>query len=117
MPQHPLPACKYEVDNILFNFNIGLFLMQFDIFLHADNFFFSQEREIILKVLHGGSIKGDNNSRKKTLDDILPFLSPEMKDIPIEKHVWFQTLQEQNLPATHNRERRRLYFQVSLQGW
>ena len=113
MPQHPLPACKYEVDNILFNFNIGLFLMQFDIFLHADNFFFSQEREIILKVLHGGSIKGDNNSRKQTLDDILPFLSPEMKDIPIEKHVWFKTLQDQKLPAIHNINSWCPRFQVS----
>ena len=74
MPQHPLPACKYEVYNILFDFNIGLFLMRFDIFLHADHFFFNQEREIIIKGHPGGGIKGDDNSHKQTLDDVLSFL-------------------------------------------
>ena len=34
------------MNDILFEFIIGLLLMQFDIFLHADKIFFSQEREV-----------------------------------------------------------------------
>ena len=33
MPQRPLSACKYEVNNKLFEFNVGLFLLQFDLCL------------------------------------------------------------------------------------
>jgi len=107
MPQRPLSSCKYEVNNILFDFNVGSFLTRFGLFLHADNFFFSEAREMILKGLPDGGIKGDENSHKQTLDAILSCVSPEMKDIPIEKQLWFQTLQDRKLPAVHNRERQR----------
>ena len=32
MPQRPLSACKYEVNNILFDFNVGSFLIRFTSF-------------------------------------------------------------------------------------
>ena len=54
--------------------------------------------------LPGGSIKGDENICKQTLNAILSFVSPKMKDIPIDKQVCFQTLQEQKLPDIHNGE-------------
>ena len=62
---------------------------------------------MILKSLPDGGIKGDENSRKQTLDTILSHVSPKMEDIPPEKQLWFQTLQQRKLPAIHNRKRRR----------
>ena len=62
---------------------------------------------MILNILSDGGIKGDENSRKQALDTILSHVSPEMKDIPPEKQLWFQTLQQRKLPGIHNRERRR----------
>ena len=81
----------------MFDFNVGSFLTRFGLFLHADNFFFSEAREMILKGLPDGGIKGDENSHKQTLDAILSCVSPERKDVPIEKHMWFQTLQERKI--------------------
>ena len=50
MPQRPLSSCKYEVNNILFDFNVGLFLMRFDIFLHAGFFSLSKHVKLSLRV-------------------------------------------------------------------
>ena len=36
MLPRPLTEHKYEVNYILFDFNVGLFLMRFDIFLYAE---------------------------------------------------------------------------------
>ena len=103
MLPRPLTEHKYEVNNILFDFNVGLFLMRFEIFLYAENFCFSQAREMIIKGRPDGVIKGDENSCNQTLDAILSFVYPEMKDIHLEKQVWFQNLQERKIPVTHNR--------------
>ena len=102
MPQRPLSESKYEANNILFDYNVGL-LIRFYLFLHADNFFFRDAHEMILMGLPGGGIKRDENSRNQNLDSIISCVSPEMKDIPIDKQVWFQTLQEQKLLANYNR--------------
>ena len=106
-PQRPLSACKYEGNNILFDLYIGSFLTESELFFHADNFFFCEARQMILKSLPDGGIKGDESSRKQTLDTILSHVSSEMEDIPPEKQLWFQDLQQRKLPAIHNRERRR----------
>ena len=92
MPQRSLSVCKYEVNNILFDFNVGSFFIRFGLFLHADNVFFSKVCEMILKGLPDGGIKVDKNIRRKTVDNILSCVSPERKDIPIKKQLWFQNL-------------------------
>ena len=94
MPQSPLSACKYEVNNILF---AGSLLVRFGLFLHGDKIFFREVREIILKGLPDGGIKGDKNIDRQTLDAIISCVSLEMKDTPIEKQLWFQTLQERKI--------------------
>ena len=61
---------------------------------------------MILNSIPDGVMKGDDNSRKKNSNAILSCVFPEIKDIPIEKQVWFKILQERKLPATHIRDRR-----------
>ena len=76
MLPRPLTEHKYEVNYILFDFNVGLFLMRFDIFFMQKNFCFSQAREVIIKGPPDGVIKGDENSFNQTLDAILSFVYP-----------------------------------------